>query len=83
MGIGMLFFAIPVFINGITGINLSLAFNVITFIYLAWSIGQFFDQSKVLSYIKSGIAYALGFASFLMSTRLAELGYDVFTKYTH
>lgn len=83
MGIGMLFFAIPVFIKGVTGINLSLAFNVITFIYLAWSIGQFFDQSNVLSYIKSGIAYALGFASFLMSTRLVELGYDAFTKYTH
>jgi hypothetical protein len=81
MGIGMLFFALSVFMSGLTGKNLNTIFGIIIFIYLAWAIGQFFDHKKTFSYIKAGSAYILGFSTFSMSAWLLGVGYDAFVKH--
>ncbi len=83
MGVGMLFIAVPVLIYGLTGFNLNTLFGVIIFVYLAWAIGQFFDQKSKLSYVKAGVAYILGFSTFSMCAWLLGLGYDAFIKYLH
>ena len=81
MGIGMLFFALSVFMSGLTGKNLNTIFGIIIFIYLAWAIGQFFNHKKTFSYIKAGSAYILGFSTFSMSAWLLGVGYDAFVKH--
>jgi hypothetical protein len=82
MGMGMLFLAIAVVLNGITGLHLTSIFGVIIFVYLSWSIGQFFDPSKRINFIKAGAAYILGFVTFNGSTLLLGFGYDAFMKYS-
>ncbi len=80
MGIGMLFLALGLCINGITGFNLNQAYGLIIFLYLAWAIGQFFDPKKVFSYLKAGTAYVLGFITFNGGAWLLGLGYDSFIR---
>lgn len=80
MGMGMLFLAIAAFVKGVTGLNLMPAASFITFAYLSWAIGQFFDQSKFTNYIKAGAAYVLGFATFSASTWIVGAGYDAMLK---
>ena len=83
MGIGMLFFAIAIFLNGITGFDFTSTFTVISFAYLAWSIGQFFDANRPSSFIKAGVAYALGFATFKVGAWALGIGYDAVMMYSH
>lgn len=80
MGIGMLFFALAAVLNGVTGFNVMPALSGVTFIYLSWAIGQFFDQGKLASFLKSGVAYVLGFISFSASTWVLGYGYDAFMR---
>lgn len=80
MGMGMLFLAIAAFVKGVTGLNTMAAASFITFVYLSWAIGQFFDQSKFTNYLKAGAAYALGFATFSASTWIVGYGYDAIMR---
>lgn len=80
MGIGMLFLAVAALLSGVTGFNLMPAFSFISFIYLSWSIGQFFEQKKLASYLKAGVAYILGFATFSLSTWVLGFGYDALMR---
>ena len=41
--------------------------GILGFAYITWSIGQFFDKTKITSYIKSFFAYVLGSISFLLA----------------
>lgn len=80
MGMGMLFLAIAAFLKGVTGLNLMAAASFITFAYLSWAIGQFFDRNKFTNYLKAGAAYALGFATFSASTWIVGAGYDAMMR---
>lgn len=80
MGMGMLFLAVAALLNGVTGLNLMAAASLITFVYLTWAIGQFFDQGKFTNYLKAGAAYALGFATFSASTWIVGYGYDAMMR---
>ncbi|MFT3934155.1 MAG: DUF3667 domain-containing protein [Chitinophagaceae bacterium] len=66
MGIGMLIFAVFALIQGLTHWNLVSIGGLVGFAYCAWAIAQFFDPSKVMSYVKSLFAYILGMLSFLL-----------------
>lgn len=61
IGMGMLIFAFFALIQGIFHIEVMQVAGVVGFVYMTWAIGQFFDKSKVMSYVKSFFAYALGF----------------------
>lgn len=80
MGIGMLFLAVAAFLSGISGRNLMPFFSFISFIYLSWSIGQFFDQSKLTSFVKAGTAYILGLTTFSVGTWILGFGYDAIMR---
>lgn len=80
MGIGMLFLTLAAMLSGTTGFNLMPAFSFISFVYLSWSIGQFFDAKKWSSFIKAGAAYLLGFATFSACTLLVGFGYDAIIR---
>ena len=67
IGMGMLIFALFALIQGIFHIEVMQFAGILGFIYMTWAIGQFFDKSKITSYVKSFFAYALGSISFLIA----------------
>lgn len=66
MGIGMLIFSLAVLFRGLTQINLMQPSGIAFYIYATWAIGQFFNPTKVLSYIKAFVAYIIGMVTFSM-----------------
>ena len=64
MGMGMLIYALFGILEGITSIKLMQISGIIGIIYCTWSIGQFFDKRKKMSYLKAFIAYFLGMFTF-------------------
>ncbi|MBC7401170.1 MAG: DUF3667 domain-containing protein [Mucilaginibacter sp.] len=81
MGMGMLFAAGFALADGLFKIKLMLYGGYIGSAYCAWAIGQFFDGKKIMSYVKSLIAYALGMLSFTMSACLIGLIIDGLMKH--
>lgn len=67
IGMGMLIFALFALIQGIFDIEVMQAAGIVGFVYMTWAIGQFFDKSKIMSYVKSFFAYVLGSISFLIA----------------
>ena len=80
MGIGMLFLAIAACLNGVTGFHLMATASLLAFVYISWAIGQFFTPSKLTNFIKAGVAYVLGFATFSASTWVLGVGYDLMMR---
>ncbi|WP_341904132.1 DUF3667 domain-containing protein [Fluviicola taffensis] len=64
MGIGMLLLAVSSVIEGVSGIHLARITEILGVIYCSWAIGQFFDKSKISSYLKAFGAYLLGMISY-------------------
>ncbi len=70
MGIGMLIYSIFALLQGLIHIDLMQIAGIIGFIYSAWAIGQFFDKSKFLNYVKAFFSYFLGFLTFSLAVIL-------------
>lgn len=67
MGMVMLFYTVFGIIEGLTNWQ-TLQFGVnLGFMYSAWTIGQFFDSSKWINYLKGFMSYILGFISFVLA----------------
>ncbi|WP_343632807.1 DUF3667 domain-containing protein [Fluviicola sp.] len=64
MGMGMLLLALLSLIGNLSGYHLSPVADTISIIYCSWAIGQFFNPSKVGSYLKAFCAYSLGMLTF-------------------
>jgi len=75
MGMGMLLLSVFVVIEGTTKVAVMVWAGRIAVLYCVWAIGQFFDKSKVTSYLKSFAAYVLGMLTF--SGGILLLGYVV------
>jgi hypothetical protein len=74
MGIGMLIYSIFALFKGITNIDLMQWAGIIGFLYSAWAIGQFFDKTKFVNYVKAFFSYLLGFLTFsLVAVLLGNL----------
>jgi hypothetical protein len=54
--------------------------SIIALAYPTWAIGQFFDQSKPISYIKALLAYLLGYLLFFVFIILVGLSTDLVMK---
>ncbi|GLB49862.1 DUF3667 domain-containing protein [Neptunitalea lumnitzerae] len=80
MGIGMLYYTAFGLLEVITNINVLKTGAVLSFIYTAWAIGQFFNHKKALSYIKGLVAYVLGMISFYTLAMLLGLAIDLVAK---
>lgn len=64
MGIEMLFFSFFAMVEGITNFHFMKISGFVTFGYFIWAIGVFFDEYKIMSYVKAFFAYILGIISF-------------------
>jgi len=64
MGMAMLIYALFIIVEGLTKVPVMPIAGVISFVYITWAMGRFFDKKKVSSYIKSFIAYFLGMLLF-------------------
>ena len=74
MGLLMLVFALFALLEGITHIDLKQTSAIIAFSYCTWAIGSFFDQKKIVSYVKAFFAYIIGMASYyLLSILIGSL----------
>ncbi|CAM4030900.1 DUF3667 domain-containing protein [Flavobacterium antarcticum] len=66
IGMGMLIFAIFALIQGLFHVQVMQIAGIVGFVYMTWAIGQFFDKTKIKSYVKSFFAYVLGMISFFV-----------------
>jgi len=64
MGIGMLLLAISSIIEALSGLHLARITEALSLIYCTWAIGQFFNKSKISSYLTAFGAYLLGMISY-------------------
>jgi len=70
MGIGMLFIALFLVIEGITHIDLKTIGTIIAFGYCSWAIAQFYGGKKWTTYLKAFTAYVLGGLSYTLLSML-------------
>lgn len=81
MGEGMLLFALMASLcTFIKGQAFFLGFMLLIWLYISWAIGQFYGEKKWLNYLKSFLAYTLGFVTFQYGCVLVALVYDYFHK---
>lgn len=64
MGMGMLIYSIFGVIQSLTSFALMQIAGIIGFIYLTWSIGDFYGKGKIINYVKAFFAYILGMLTF-------------------
>ena len=82
MGQAMLYFTIEAFFIPILNKQIFMGIlSLIAFAYPTWAIGQFFDKSKVSSYIKAFFAYIIGYLLFYVSVILVGLTIDLIAKH--
>jgi hypothetical protein len=81
MGTGMLIYSVFAIFLGLSHIDLMQIAGVVSFIYAAWAIGQFFDKSKFLNYIKAFFSYLLGFLTFYLTAILIGTLIDLIIKH--
>jgi hypothetical protein len=81
MGQGMLLLAFLAPFVGILGTQTYMAIvSLIGLVYPAWAIGQFFDATKIGSYIKAFFAYFLGYVLFYIAIVIVGLTTDLIMK---
>jgi hypothetical protein len=54
----------------------------ITFAYFTWSVGQFFDKSKIMNYVKAFFAYLMGYILFILSIFVIGFAVDFIVKHS-
>jgi len=70
MGIGMLIYSVFAIFQVFIQIDLMQFAGIVGFIYSTWAIGQFFDKSKFINYVKASFSYFLGFLTFIFTAIL-------------
>lgn len=81
MGQSMLLLTIETFFIDLLGIKMfGIILLLISIIYPTWAIGQFFDGSKISSYVKAFLAYLLGYILFQIAIVIVGMSYDAIIK---
>lgn len=81
MGIGMLICTLQVVLVATTKIDFGQVTGMILLAYSVWAIGQTFDKSKKLNYLKAFLAFMLGCATFMLFVILLGSFLNLFTKH--
>lgn len=81
LGMEMLMFSVFAIIEGLTKYHLMQIAAVIVFVYFSWAVGQFFDKTKVMSYIKALISYILGMITFGLSIMILGVLMNLITNH--
>lgn len=78
MGQGMLLLTVETFFLPLIGqAAYQIILTLVSFAYPTWAIGQFFEASKVSSYLKAFTAYILGYVLFYIAVIFVGLGIDL------
>lgn len=67
LGVMMLLFSMFGIIDGLTNLHVVQYSGIIGFVYCTWAIGQFFDKSLKMNYLKAFLSYFLGMITFVAS----------------
>ena len=81
MGMGMLIYSVFGIIQGLTHIDLMQVAGIVGFIYTTWSVGHFFDKTKIVSYVKAFFAYILGMLTFTLTAMLLGFLIDLIIRH--
>jgi hypothetical protein len=81
LGMGMLMHSIFAFFEGVTKLNLMQISGFIGITYCIWAIGQFFDKTKPISYVKAFASYVLGMLTFCFSAIIIGILIDLIIKH--
>jgi hypothetical protein len=81
MGMGMLIYAVFTLLVGLTKLDLMQIAGFVGFAYYTWAIGQFFDKTKPISYVKAFASYVLGMVSFCISAVILGTLIDLIIKH--
>jgi len=81
IGVSMLIFSFFAVIEGLTKFKIMQISGMLGIVYCTWAIGQFFDKSKVASYLKAIAAYMLGMITFTFSTLLLGYLFDLIIQH--
>jgi Protein of unknown function (DUF3667) len=80
-GINMLFMSILVLFYGIINtLVFKILFSIFYYGYSVFAIAQFFDKSKVLSYVKAFLAFLFGLVLYFIATAFTGVGIDQLLK---
>jgi len=80
MGIGMLVYMIFGIVESVTEISVLHFGGIIGLAYVSWAIGQFFDKTKKVNYLKGLLSYLLGMISFIFVATILGVGIDLIQK---
>lgn len=81
IGMEMLIYSVFAIIEGFTKVHLMKISGILSIIYCSWAIGQFFDQTKYMSYLKAISSFILGMITFFLSIIFIGLLIGLLTKY--
>jgi hypothetical protein len=73
MGMGMLIYSVFGIVQGLMHIKSMKVGMIVAFIYTTFAVGQFFDRRKLISYVKTFIAYLLGMITFSLAVAVIEV----------
>ena len=77
----MLIYSFFSLFQGLFQIDLMQIAGILGFLYSAWAIGQFFDKSKFLNYVKALFSYFIGFLTFSLTAILIGTLIDLIFKH--
>jgi predicted tellurium resistance membrane protein TerC len=80
MGIGMLVYMIFGIVESVTEISVLYFGGIIGLAYVSWAIGQFFDKTKKVNYLKGLLSYLLGMITFIFVATILGVGIDLIQK---
>jgi hypothetical protein len=81
LGMEMLIFSTFTLFGGLTKLNLMQISGFIGITYCIWAIGQFFDKTKPISYVKALASYLLGMLAFCFSVIILGTLIDLIIKH--
>ncbi len=78
LGMTMLIYSLFALIEGITHTSIMIYASMVAYAYAIWSIGQFFDPTKIANYLKALAAYFLGYLTltiiiFIIGTTIDQI----------
>jgi len=79
-GISALFASVVVILQGILHVRIIFFSGLISIIYYAWAIGQFFNRKKAVSYIKAFVSCLLAYFIFGISVGIITAFIDLVIK---
>jgi len=77
IGMGMLMLTLGALIEGLTKIPMMKPFTLVIVLYTVWGIGQFFDKTKPLNYVKAFFSYMLGLLTFGIAMAFLGITFDL------